>query len=222
MRYVSDCESISDLSGCRRPVGQRSMNKHHRSRHRAGCSSISRRCRMRRAILKKGDKTTAGGVVLEGIETCTHHGTPMTFIGAKIWCCACNSEGVIGWKGPHRTATMTGKQQALEGDICLCKCDPPPVLLASQKSAWHVFEAHELGEATGAGQLMAGGNPGRYDEQFTLRDAKGSPLADTYYTVRMSSRELRHGVTDSRGHTERYETDGVQSIKLYLGHRQEA
>ncbi|QBQ98229.1 PAAR domain-containing protein [Paraburkholderia pallida] len=77
---------------------------------------------MRRAILKKGDKTTAGGTVLEGIENCTHQGTPITFIGAKIWCPACNSMGVIGWKGPHHADTMMGKQKALEGDLCLCKC----------------------------------------------------------------------------------------------------
>lgn len=99
---------------------------------------------MRRALLKMGDKTTAGGVVLEGVDSCRHHGTPITFIGAKIWCPVCNSEGVIGWKGPHQPATMMGKQQALDGDPCLCKCDPSPVCLASQDSAWHEFESHEL------------------------------------------------------------------------------
>lgn len=177
---------------------------------------------MRRALLKLGDKTTAGGVVLEGIDSYTHHGTPITFIGAKIWCAACNSEGVIGWKGPHQSATMNGKQQALEGDLCLCKCDPPPVLLASQDSAWHEFEAQKLGEAADAGESMADRYPGRYDEQFMLRDAKGSLLPDTYYTVRMPSGELRHGVTDLQGRTERYETKGAQSIRIYLGHKEES
>lgn len=99
---------------------------------------------MRRAILKLGDKTTAGGTVLEGIDCCMHHGTPITFIGAQIWCPQCHSTGRIGWKGPHRIATMMGKQQALEGDICICMCDPPPVCLASQHDSFHVFTAEEV------------------------------------------------------------------------------
>lgn len=74
------------------------------SRMRANLRSLrSRLHRMRRAILKLGDKSTNGGVVTEGIDSCTHHGTPITFIGAKVWCNGCKSEGVIGWKGPHRT-----------------------------------------------------------------------------------------------------------------------
>ena len=175
---------------------------------------------MRRAILKLGDKTSAGGVVLEGVDSCRNHGTPITFIGAKIWCPACNSEGVIGWKGPHQKATMMGKQQALEGDLCLCKCDPPPVLLASQNNAWHVFEAHELREATGTGRSMARGQHGVYDEQFIFKDGNGRALADTYYTLRMPSGRLIHGTTDRAGRTGRHATDGAQSLAVYLGHRE--
>ncbi len=72
---------------------------------------------MRRAILLLGDKSTNGGVVIEDIDSCTHHGTPMTFIGARVWCSGCQSTGVIGWKGPHQIATMMGKQEALDGDL---------------------------------------------------------------------------------------------------------
>ncbi|WP_133665485.1 hypothetical protein [Paraburkholderia sp. BL10I2N1] len=60
-----------------------------------------------------------------------------------------------------------------------------------------------------------------YDEQFTLRDGEGRALADTYYTARMPAGELQHGATDSQGRTTRYETDGAQSIRIYLGHKQE-
>ncbi|WP_321910154.1 PAAR domain-containing protein [Paraburkholderia sp. J11-2] len=142
---------------------------------------------MRRALLKLGDKTTAGGVVLEGVDSCLHHGTPLTFIGAKIWCPECNSEGVIGWNGPHRKATMMGKQQALEGDLCLCRCDPPPVLLASQNSAWHVFESDELERATGAGHSMTRASPAGHDElehYFEIVDAvSGAPIEGMTYTL---------------------------------------
>jgi hypothetical protein len=39
---------------------------------------------------------------------------------------------------------MFGKQEALDGDICLCNCNPPPVIFASQDHSYHSFEAHEL------------------------------------------------------------------------------
>ncbi|MFP3616798.1 PAAR domain-containing protein, partial [Paraburkholderia sp. SIMBA_050] len=82
----------------------------------------------------------AGGVVLEGAENCSHHGIPIAFIGAKVWCEGCESSGYIESVGPHHPATMLGKQQALEGDICICKCSPPPVFSASQTSASHSWE----------------------------------------------------------------------------------
>ncbi|MFX1767224.1 PAAR domain-containing protein [Paraburkholderia sp. A1RI-2L] len=178
---------------------------------------------MKRALLRQWDKSTSGGVVREGIENCTHHGRAITFIGAKVWCACCKSEGLIGAKGPHQNATMHGKQQALDGDICLCQGDPPPVMIASQDSAWHTFESQELtGTGYGAGNAFASIPPGSmYDEQFTLCDAHGSLMPDTYYTVRLPSGALEHGVTDSQGRTARYTTQSAQSIRFYLGHRDE-
>lgn len=171
---------------------------------------------MKRAILKLGDKTTAGGVVLEGIDCCKHHGTPITFIGAKIRCPACNSAGVIGWNGPHQKATMMGKQQALEGDLCLCKCDPPPVLIASQNSAWHVFEAHELARTSYAsGAAGSGPYHGVYDEQYTLYGGDGRPLAGVPYRIVTTTARVVNGKTNGLGQTERIVTDGTEKLKLY-------
>lgn len=61
-----------------------------------------------------------------------------------------------------------------------------------------------------------------YDEQFTLCDAAGKPMSETFYTVCLSSGEMVHGVTDSSGRTERHATSGAQGIRLYLGHRETA
>jgi hypothetical protein len=61
---------------------------------------------------------------------------------------------------------------------------------------------------------------GQYVEQFTLHDATGNALRDTYYTLRLPSGSLVHGVTDHMGRTERYATDGAHRIAVYLGHRE--
>ncbi|WNC94370.1 hypothetical protein RI103_29795 [Paraburkholderia sp. FT54] len=60
----------------------------------------------------------------------------------------------------------------------------------------------------------------QYDEQFTLHDANGYVLHDTYYTVHLPSGSLAHGVTDHMGRTERYATEGTQRLRVYLGHRE--
>ncbi|MBC8740028.1 hypothetical protein F6X40_25335 [Paraburkholderia sp. UCT31] len=61
-----------------------------------------------------------------------------------------------------------------------------------------------------------------HDEQYTLKDSDGHVMPDTYYTVRLPSGSLVHGVTDGLERTKRYETNGAQSIHIYLGHREEA
>ena len=114
---------------------------------------------MRRSLLLKGDVSSAGGVVLEGEETPKHYGTPLTYIGARVHCPACKSEGVIAARGPRWPHSNMGKEQALEGDICVCKCQPFPVMVASQFTSYEEFDSYHL-------QKM------EFDEQ-------GKPLATT-------------------------------------------
>lgn len=99
---------------------------------------------MKRSYLKIGDKSSAGGVVAEGIPLMTHHGTNLTFVGASVSCPACHSTGKIVAKGPRWPGDLMGKQAALEGDVCACKCYPLPVMLASQSDMTMSFESHEL------------------------------------------------------------------------------
>ncbi|QGZ62960.1 PAAR domain-containing protein [Paraburkholderia acidisoli] len=162
---------------------------------------------MRRYLLRLGDKSTAGGVVVEGAENCSHRGIPVTFIGAKVWCEACKSEGYIKAVGPHRNATMLGKQQALDDDICICKCSPPPVLLASQTSASHRWD-DECGDRGYAASLAASQVKQHvpYDEQFTLTDRDGRALAKVRYRVRDASGVIAGGTTDANGRTQRVRT----------------
>jgi hypothetical protein len=101
--------------------------------------------------LRKGDKSSADGVVLEGEERCMEFGRASTYIGAKVHCPACKTVGTIAAKGPRWPDSMFGKEQALEGDICLCKCNPPPVMIASQNRSFHKFSAGQLADMGNAG-----------------------------------------------------------------------
>ncbi|MGF6572559.1 Zn-binding Pro-Ala-Ala-Arg (PAAR) domain-containing protein, incolved in TypeVI secretion [Paraburkholderia fungorum] len=88
---------------------------------------------MHRKMIVQGDKTTKNGVVTTGDPTMTCGGKPLAFVGAEVSCPACNSTGKIANVMPYMPMTFCGgKQVALEDDICLCKCDPAPKLIASQ------------------------------------------------------------------------------------------
>ena len=99
---------------------------------------------MRRALIKLGDKTTAGGTVIEGEPASKHHGTPLSYHGASIYCPACKQTGKACNVAPMRPMRFMGKQALLENDICLCGCQPPPRLIASQSSMHVSFDHEEL------------------------------------------------------------------------------
>ena len=99
---------------------------------------------MRRSRLRKGDRSSVGGVVNEGIPRMSHEGTELTFLGASVTCPACHSTGQIVPQGPRWSANFMGRQPALEGDLCACKCDPSPVMLASQTTMFESFDSHQL------------------------------------------------------------------------------
>jgi uncharacterized Zn-binding protein involved in type VI secretion len=87
---------------------------------------------MKRYHITVGAKTTADGTVTTGYEFWTIDGQPIAREGDEVACPACNSTGVIVCDGPHLVNLMQGRHTALDGDLCRCKCDPPPRLIANQ------------------------------------------------------------------------------------------
>jgi len=82
-----------------------------------------------------GDKTTANGTVISGSETDTWNGRAIAREGDRVDCPACKTIGVIRCDGP-RTASCRdgfGLEEALSGDLCICRCNPPPKLVESQR-----------------------------------------------------------------------------------------
>ncbi|WLE59262.1 PAAR domain-containing protein [Burkholderia plantarii] len=85
---------------------------------------------MRRAYLLVGDKSSVGGVITEGIDGTDHTGRAIAFIGAAVACPACSSTGHITAAGQRWPMSMFGRDIALDGDVCVCKCAPPPRMIA--------------------------------------------------------------------------------------------
>ena len=70
---------------------------------------------MKRYNFKEGDKAKSSATVLEGLENDTHHGVPVTFVGATLYCPACKSLGVLVGTGPRWPDTSMGKEDVAAG-----------------------------------------------------------------------------------------------------------
>lgn len=130
---------------------------------------------MKRSYLKIGDRSSAGGTAVEGIPLMTHHGKELTFVGATVVCPSCKSDGKIVARGPRWPGDLMGKHVALEGDVCSCKCYPPPVMITSQSDMTMSFESHELASMGfgASGNSLANEPASEHWIRFTLSD-KGS------------------------------------------------
>ncbi|MEF9673784.1 PAAR domain-containing protein [Pseudomonas sp. PCH446] len=81
--------------------------------------------------------------MLTGWEYAKIEGQPMSREGDLVSCPVCHSEGVIVCTGPHLIERFEGRQTALEGDLCRCKCNPPPTLIANQWLKSQQFSADQ-------------------------------------------------------------------------------
>ncbi|QIE25474.1 PAAR motif protein [Caballeronia sp. SBC1] len=170
---------------------------------------------MRRYNIKLHDKTTSGAFVTDGEPTTMHHGTPLAFIGAAIYCPTCKSAGVIVASGPRLSVSFRGKQAALENDLGMCKCSPTPRLIASQSAMSQSLDGNAL---TRQGYTPMGVPFLRHhDEQITLRD-RGTRrvLANIQYRLKDSSGIIASGKTDANGRTERIATDIAEHLIIEI------
>lgn len=156
---------------------------------------------MKRGVLKIGDKSSVGGTVIDGIPDCKHNGTELTYIGAQVLCPACKTTGRIAAKGPRWPSSMMAREQALENDICICECNPHPVMIASQDTMYQSFESQHLAVMG----FTSNGTPLSQDDathtqKFLIKDSStGLPLRNHRYIIATEGMK-QSGKTDSEGY----------------------
>lgn len=90
---------------------------------------------MKRYAILNGDSTTANGTVLASSITPELNGQSIAYENDDVSCPACSSTGKIQCDGPGLPVTGPDRRRvALSDDLCICKCDPPPKLVASQQA----------------------------------------------------------------------------------------
>ncbi|OES64782.1 hypothetical protein A7R81_05970, partial [Pseudomonas aeruginosa] len=81
---------------------------------------------MKRYHITLGARTTAGGTVTGAWEHASIEGKPMAREGDSVFCPACGSAGVIVCVGPRLDERLETRSTALDGDLCMCRCDATP------------------------------------------------------------------------------------------------
>ena len=94
-----------------------------------------------------------------------------------------------------------------DGDRVLCPCGKNIVFAAGSSNAFY-SESKGDSTVTPTPQALI------YDQQYTLRDSDGAPLANVRYRVRAGSTLLASGVTDAQGRVSRLTTDEATRLIL--------
>jgi uncharacterized Zn-binding protein involved in type VI secretion len=164
---------------------------------------------MERYHITLGASTTAGGKVISATSSRSINGADVAYAGDQVSCPQCNSTGVIQPDRPRNSDVFNGRQVALSDDLCLCKCNPPPRLVANQtfskqiiNADWHVAKAGNVAET--AAKLNTSGTSattGADGVPLVLLDPKTEePYRSRPYKLGLKDKVIE-GTTDQHGAT---------------------
>jgi len=158
---------------------------------------------LKRYLILLGAKTTVGGTVKTATSFMSFNGVNYAVDGDLIDCPVCGKQGVIKCVPPRLPAAYKGKQYALEHDLCICACSPPPRLLANQRHNCQVIQdADGMGDALEAVASQTPASAGREKAVplQLIRNWNDEPFRNRHYILELPGRKIE-GVTDSDGFT---------------------
>ncbi|WP_019520042.1 PAAR domain-containing protein [Faucicola boevrei] len=165
-----------------------------------------------RYYILENDTTTAGGVV----QTTTNpiisnvSGKKQSCIGDDVWCPACQSMGQIIPTGPRLSFSLGEAMPALNDDLCLCKCNPPPKLINSQTNFKEIIDDNRLAQYQQAREQYRQSFAGFGIEEIptytllVLVDDFSNPLKNCFYSIKFDDGEILFGHTDDDGRTQEF------------------
>ena len=181
---------------------------------------------MKRHTITEGAKTTAGGTVIAGSSHGSINGACIALESDPIFCKACKSAGRIFCIGPRIPETWDGKQVALENDLCICGCSPPPKLIANQTVHFQVIGdaavSKHMADSASSLTPMAPATTSAtgmesYDLHFQVTDQlSGLPLPNRPYVIELANGTRLEGRTDQEGKTGTVSTIHAECATLHV------
>ncbi|SCK30751.1 PAAR domain-containing protein [Vogesella sp. LIG4] len=169
----------------------------------------------KRAIIRLGDPTTHGGVLLEAFSSLHVYGKPASGIGHKGYCPLCKQAFVI--VAAAENVSYFGKNVAVEGMHTSCGA----VLIATQLQATidivpdaKTASTHAMAPEVFRSEARAGL---LYGHRFLIVDSESrKPLANRRYTVMHADGRETAGVTDKAGYTESITSACEEEISIQV------
>jgi uncharacterized Zn-binding protein involved in type VI secretion len=132
---------------------------------------------IRRYYITVGAKTTANGTVRTGLKSHTINGAAVACEGDEVGCPACGGIGRIVCTGPRLVDMRYGAKAALDGDLCLCKCNPPPQLIANQTMMSQKIDAGDNAPRAGTTVIYPSTAPASRPSSAEPRPSSFEPAA---------------------------------------------
>ena len=178
-----------------------------------------------------GDVTEVGGTAEATHPFVNVRGKHLLFEKDPIHCPACHSTGYVKITEPWRGIQAGNNlRNALEYDLCICKCNPPPKLVAgwtkncdaSSFSISEIAKNPSLAATLHAQGILATGTfedllP-QYDQTIVLKSESGEVLAGVLYKITMPNGEIIEGRTNPDGMTEKIHHHSAANLKIEVQH----
>ena len=180
---------------------------------------------MGRAIIRKGDRTSHGGIVIQGVDSFIVEGQPIALIGHAVHCPKCSGTPTIVQDSQVPTSFM-GMPVALDGMKTSCGA----VLIASQQVSFVETAsggggAHDASAAEDAfasmfspyvasNSMPTNNDQDEYDQYFHLvNEQTGESLKNRRYRITCNGTP-KEGITDENGETEKVSTSQMQDATI--------
>lgn len=155
-----------------------------------------------------GDRTSSGGVVLEGTTQSTIKGRPIVSQGMKVQCCDDIQIVQQGWAG----YLVLGQAVAYHGCALTCGC----TLLSSQNLVGWSDCSQNIENNERYFNFLE-----NYHEFFTIFDAQNKPLSHQKYCIYGFDQSVSYGYTNGSGQTKHIWIEKKQPVYLeILGNEQ--
>jgi len=110
---------------------------------------------MRRNNLIQGDQTTSGGRIIGAVDARQSAcGKVLALEGDEVYCPKCKTPGRVVCIPPRNQQRFHGRQAALDGDLCICKCTPSPRISSSQTAMGHNISPETMAQARESFKLL--------------------------------------------------------------------
>lgn len=174
---------------------------------------------IKRYHITLGATTTAGGKVMSASSFMSINGAQIALDNDKVFCPACNSEGVIKFDGPRLSESYNNRQVALNDDLCICKCSPSPRLVNNQThkcqtidADWHAAKAGASVETVERLNTVESNSTAPYSIPILLLDpATDEPFKNRPYRLELTDKVIE-GTTDQNGATKPLTTPERASV----------